>query len=648
VSSLAVHSHGAALQNPLPSRPHTASSTRDESVDPGAASPLGDVPAMRIDTGASSAMELRTYAHSPMEAPEGAEPQGPRRRSRSVALLPSSGPKRRYVPPTPSWQLDLRPMDPQMSASAARSGSTRPFSQASDWTVGSESIVSRAPSSPGRSSEGTSGIMGLSPTSAIRSTFVGLPDEERSASALQQDSGYITSVPSHQFASQEELDEQQKQALKVFARTPEGKMWKAEQARKKHKEYLQKRTEWASNSVLSELSGGKFSTSKPKTEIDWVVHFAKQLPGPGAHNPKLPPREGRKDIAKAGTKFGTASRFGPDTIDHEIPGCGAYSPKTSTSSKKGGKFNGSNKVTAMAMNLRQIAGLPGPGEYDNYDREHRDVHLTRLAGKFSETTRMGRDLAMAEAAKVHSAIFSRTRPSAMRACMRAHAHTRTCDHAQKLQCAQVCAGTHRCAIPPPVTQVPGAGAYTPKGTRFEQVKRIKGGKILETDGQTFIDQAAKRATDIPGPLDTAFEIPRDRSGGRFSTSNVPSNVDLLCRESKKIPGPGSYKVKAGHKRRFTSFSKSAPITIIDKLAIDSGKIPGPGAYGEGGVPEKLARHVAGVNLNVSKPTTDLERQMKAAGAIPGPGQYGAPMQVSSPPPFQRVIACQRGFEALST
>jgi len=425
--------------------------------------------------------------------------------------------------------------------------------------------------------------MGLSPTSAIRSTFVGLPDEERSASALQQDSGYITSVPSHQFASQEELDEQQKQALKVFARTPEGKMWKAEQARKKHKEYLQKRTEWASNSVLSELSGGKFSTSKPKTEIDWVVHFAKQLPGPGAHNPKLPPREGRKDIAKAGTKFGTASRFGPDTIDHEIPGCGAYSPKTSTLSKKGGKFNGSNKVTAMAMNLRQIAGLPGPGEYDNYDREHRDVHLTRLAGKFSETTRMGRDLAMAEAAKV-----------------------------------------------------PGAGAYTPKGTRFEQVKRIKGGKILETDGQTFIDQAAKRATDIPGPLDTAFEIPRDRSGGRFSTSNVPSNVDLLCRESKKIPGPGSYKVKAGHKRRFTSFSKSAPITIIDKLAIDSGKIPGPGAYGEGGVPEKLARHVAGVNLNVSKPTTDLERQMKAAGAIPGPGQYGAPMQPRTNPPGVRI------------
>ena len=172
--------------------------------------------------------------------------------------------------------------------------------------------------------------------------------------------------------------------------------------------------------------------------------------------------------------------------------------------------------------------------------------------------------------------------------------------------------------------------------------------MLATDGQTFVDLAAKRAKDIPGPLDTVFAIPRDKSGGRFSTSKVPSNVDILCRESKKIPGPGSYKVKAGHKRRFTTFSKSAPMTIIDKLAIDSGKIPGPGAYGEDGVPEKLARHVVGVNLDVSKPMTDLERNMKAAGAIPGPGQYGAPMQVSFCFCFlSRVIACQRGFVALN-
>jgi hypothetical protein len=408
-SSLSVSAHNSS-QHPLPPRPHTASSVRYEGPESDAGL-LDDVPAMRIDTGAASAMELRTYTHSPAEAP--GESQGERRRSRSVALLPSSGPKRRYIPPSPAWHLDLRPSDAR-KAFASNSGSPRrPLSQGSDWTMGSESALS-----PGRSSADiTSRIVGLAP-SAVKGVLVGLPREEDSSSTLQQDSGTVASMPNSELVTQEELDEQQEQALLVFSRTPEGKIWKAEQARQKHEAYLRKRSEWASNDVLREVTGGKFSTSRPKSEFDWVVHFAKQLPGPGAHNPILPPREGRKDIRKVGTKFGTASRFGPDTIDHDIPGAGTYSPQQRTFSTEGGRFNGSDKVTAMELDLRQIADLPGPGEYDNYDREHRDVHLTRLAGKFSETTRMGRDLAMAEAARVHSATCLRARQHASHACSR--------------------------------------------------------------------------------------------------------------------------------------------------------------------------------------------------------------------------------------
>jgi len=62
------------------------------------------------------------------------------------------------------------------------------------------------------------------------------------------------------------------------------------------------------------------------------------------------------------------------------------------------------QVTAMEMGMRQAADLPGPGEYENFDRDHRDVHLTKLAGKFSESARMGRDLAMAEAAQVSKCV----------------------------------------------------------------------------------------------------------------------------------------------------------------------------------------------------------------------------------------------------
>ena len=129
-----------------------------------------------------------------------------------------------------------------------------------------------------------------------------------------------------------------------------------------------------------------------------------------------------------------------------------------------------------------------------------------------------------------------------------------------------------------------------------------------------MDQAARRAKDVPGPLDTVWDPKSDKTGtatylqthasvspallcrcvcvggvgkggcfvecfgivhhmrfshlncrvsffsgaggGRFSTAVVPSNVDVLCRESRKIPGPGTYKTKAGHRRRFTSFCKA--------------------------------------------------------------------------------------------
>ena len=49
-------------------------------------------------------------------------------------------------------------------------------------------------------------------------------------------------------------------------------------------------------------------------------------------------------------------------------------------------------------------------------------------------------------------------------------------------------------------QVPAPGEYTPLGTRTEQVRRVRGGLFLQKDGQTFVDQAARRARDIPGPL----------------------------------------------------------------------------------------------------------------------------------------------------
>lgn len=330
------HARSTLDESQLPERPHTSSGMYENSLSrvdttgsdlPKHFADMDDVLAIRIDTGASSVMELST--HFDISAMEPPSPRG--RRSRSVAVgLPCAGPKMPYIVPTPSWHIDLRPAEPSTYASFSNRVHTR---------EGTPSIDSRRQHS-------SAGMAQLSPT-AVQSTLS--PRRPKKTPDLQSElngeiSGELAGVNSAEYVVQEELDEQQKQALTVFARTPEGKMWKAERAREKSEAYKQKRTEWAANSVLSELSGGKFSTAKHKTDLDWIVYYATQLPGAGAYNPQLPLREGRKDLKKTGTKFGTANRFGPDTVDHSIPGAGAYHPKTSTFSTAGGKFNGSDKV----------------------------------------------------------------------------------------------------------------------------------------------------------------------------------------------------------------------------------------------------------------------------------------------------------------
>ena len=268
----------------------------------------------------------------------------------------------------------------------------------------------------------------------------------------------------------------QQDALKVFERTPEGKMWKAERAREKQEEYKQSCAEWAANTNICNINGGKFSTGNSKSALDWIIFFARQLPGP-KYVPKLPPKEGRQELGRkgVGAGFGAAQRFGKGSFtdcDKDIPGAGAYSPATETLSKCGAKFNGSDKMTAMDMSLRQTADLPGPGEYDNYDRDKRDVHCAKLAGRFSKTIRMGRDLSISEAA---------TKPGPI---------------------------------------------YDPVGTmRQPGEARVKGGHMLQKDGQSFVDKEVARTRDIPSALDTAGSIhAKLTSGCKFSNSVVPSNV----------------------------------------------------------------------------------------------------------------------------
>lgn len=323
----------------------------DGSQEGSPSSTVDHMPAMRLDTGASSAMELRMYGnHSSSEVVgmdhEKQVPNSPpRRRSRSVALLPSAGSKHRpYIRHTPTWRIDARPVEHRPMSSI--SNMSRTASEHS-WPTGSAVSM---PASPGRSAVATAAVTNLSPNAvAVTGTSPRHDKSPLNGAAHAKDAGQLSGAGEKEGASANELSDQQRQALVVFARTPEGKMWKAERLREKHALYHKQRSAWAHNSVINDLppTSGKFSTANTKSEYDWIIYYAQQLPGVGAYNPKLPQREGRKDPATSTSKFGTACRFGPSTIDHSIPGAGAYNPVRQTFSKVGGKFNGSSKVRTV-------------------------------------------------------------------------------------------------------------------------------------------------------------------------------------------------------------------------------------------------------------------------------------------------------------
>lgn len=364
----------------LPPRPSTATATHDDSLQRDSTSDLRK----RI-LGSASAMELRSIAdaeplrmHGDSNNMDGTMTSDnmdgtvtlTHRRSRSVALLPSAGSKKRYIPPRPNWHLDLQ--GDELWKAAER----LPFE-----AVEGGARTTHLPPDTSLSSYPLS----QSSTEEIVSTeFSGLDKLRDISSEMDAKLGRVTPyLPEHHENSNEplmdsvgsrdnggdqdkfvDISEQEKHALKVFERTPEGKMWKAERERDQQEEYNKRRSEWRGNSAIGELpsTSGKFGNAKRKDELDWIVEWAKNLPGVGAYSPPLPKREGRRDgnpaTVKAGVKIGTARRFESENkTTQNTPGSGAYDPKTKTFSTIGGKFNGSSKVRALALVLPVVERL---------------------------------------------------------------------------------------------------------------------------------------------------------------------------------------------------------------------------------------------------------------------------------------------------
>lgn len=123
-----------------------------------------------------------------------------------------------------------------------------------------------------------------------------------------------------------------------------------------------------------ERSGGSFSTSKPKSDLDWTIHYAAQSPGPGEY--KIP------DQKKSGGSFSTANP--KSDLEWKIfyaqksPGAGEYTT-TAPLTPSGGKFNQSKPKSDLDWTIHNAKQSPGPGQYKISDEVTRK---SSHSGKF--------------------------------------------------------------------------------------------------------------------------------------------------------------------------------------------------------------------------------------------------------------------------
>ena len=107
--------------------------------------------------------------------------------------------------------------------------------------------------------------------------------------------------------------------------------------------------------------GKKLEAEGPQTTLDWVIHNAKQLPGPGQYNPKTDPRQ---------RYFGSFNQSKAKTMVEweiyrakQLPGPGRYTLGAEYKIP-GGKFNDSKGKNCIEWVQYYAKSIPGPADYD--------------------------------------------------------------------------------------------------------------------------------------------------------------------------------------------------------------------------------------------------------------------------------------------
>ena len=224
-----------------------------------------------------------------------------------------------------------------------------------------------------------------------------------------------------------------------------------------------------------------------KGTVDWVQHYARQCPGPGAY-----------EVQKAaelmfGPRGGRFSKAEPlSDVDRAVldaaskPGPGEYRIKGGAELVPGGKFSGAKPKSETERQIEMKAKEPGPGEYGHINLDSRGHKLLGEGGGG----------------------FSKSSPP-----------------------------TNVDIIMKRAAMTPGPGAYRMKSA----AELLPGGRFSKAEPLSDVDRAVLDAASKPGPGEYRIKGGAELvPGGKFSGAKPKSETERQIEMKAKEPGPGQY------------------------------------------------------------------------------------------------------------
>jgi hypothetical protein len=250
------------------------------------------------------------------------------------------------------------------------------------------------------------------------------------------------------------------------------------------------------------VRGGRFGTGMPKSDVEWTIYRAKQLPGPG--------------------QYGVPSRR-----------------------LSGGRFSTCNPKTDVECQMIRASKIPAPGQYDIRDHVPNGGRFSNAVPKSDLEWKMIRaaqvtlpPIALARRYHARLQVLSSRAVADLTAAAQIPGpgeyavtkHERV--NGGRLSTSAIVTDVDICMRR--AKKLPGPGAYD-----VSYGSKKSGGRFSTSKPKTDVEWLMYRAKQIPGPGEYDRKL-KPPSGGKFGASTPKTNLEELMDRAAKLPGPGMY------------------------------------------------------------------------------------------------------------